>query len=303
MQSEFLFFKTYSAIKMKITSRKNLRTNVCTGLLLAFTLHLLYVFISVPELGKKLSKLYISIDLGAVLVLTYLHFRLRRVSNLNLPVNVDGNILINFVYGLGLALPFVGSMCIIRGLLGGYEWRYWDYDALSLTYIFSSFFTFAFLEEIISRGVLLSLFIKYINVPFHFETAIAFQAFLFAASHLVQPHGIAYFVSLFMIGCFFAVMNLYRGTIWFSTGMHSGWNILIVMIDGMHDKYFPNPAGLLRFNSSPEVPLLICTSLLFIFSIYFWWRNKSAILKKYFAFTEIKNVRIKLFTHAINNFI
>lgn len=131
---------------------------------------------------------------------------------------------------LALIIAFV---CILGGATFGGVVK--NIDAFSTSALLGGFMIQGAVEEILSRGLLMSSLQKKVNVPlavFVSSTVFAYPHFstLFEAE---MKYAILGVVNLYLVSVIFSLLMLWRKNIWIACGLHSIWNFVLYVVFGL----------------------------------------------------------------------
>jgi membrane protease YdiL (CAAX protease family) len=139
----------------------------------------------------------------------------------------------NFFHGLGFGAASIGLVFVGLLLSGQMTIISVDVDKLlsvALLIHFFFFFLFAFSEELIARGYIMTA----LKTTRNKWVVFFFFFFLFSLAHLVNLGiSILSLIITFLAGLLFAYMFIKSGKLWLPTGFHIAWNFFSGRIFGM----------------------------------------------------------------------
>ena len=181
----------------------------------------LYVF-PIPQNELTFEILFLC---GSLLA-TLLTLRLidgKTLTSIGLPVRMIS--LRQFVFGASTSIVGIGALTGIELVFGFAEVRLFQQSigntVGTLSYGLLLFLFVAFAEEILARGYCFQSLIHGTNV----RTAVVLTSLFFALMHYFNPNiSLLPAFNIFIAGVWFAVAFLRTGQLWFSIGLHFGWN-------------------------------------------------------------------------------
>lgn len=126
--------------------------------------------------------------------------------------------------GLGLGAAIIGAVILAFVAFG---WLRWVPDAeagsavLAAARLLGILFVAAFVEELLFRGYPFQI----LERRFGTVAALAFSSVAFAAAHLANPNATTLsLVNIGLAGALLGVAYVRTRSLWFATGVHTGWN-------------------------------------------------------------------------------
>lgn len=182
---------------------------------------MLYVF-PIPQNELTFEILFLC---GSLLA-TLLTLRLidgKPLASIGLPLRLIS--LRQFLFGASTSIVGIGALAGVEIVFGIAEIRLFQQSIGNAVETLTSglllFLFVAFAEEILARGYCFQSLIHGTNV----RTAVVLTSLFFAMMHYFNPNiSLLPAFNIFIVGIWFALAFLRTGQLWFSIGLHFGWN-------------------------------------------------------------------------------